>query len=310
MSKKFQVVVDTDISLGTPGAEIDDGTALMVLINSPEVTLRGVNLVYGNTSLKNVSYNAARLLTLMGREDIPLGWGASQALVEDKDYQGFWQAWQREHYGETPSRDIHNPQREALDILVENINRFAGEIILLALGPLTNLANLASLYPDLVGKVREVITMGGSFGQDKTAEFNTRNDPEAAQIVFNAGWPLRLLGLNVTRGVLFSPQDFHNLGGTPARELLKQQALPWIETVRKEGWEDLGCSLHDAAVVAALLAPQYFDFLPAEVSVEIDPAERRGITHIMPSAVGENAKVRVARTMKTEKVRQFVRERL
>ena len=310
MSKKIQVVVDTDISLGTPGAEIDDGTALMTLVNSPEVSLRGVNLVYGNTSLENVKFNASRLLSLVNREDIPLGIGASKALVDDPDYQKFWQAWQKDHYAETPHFEVQNPQKKALDLLVETISNSPGEIILLALGPLTNLANLVTVRPDLVNKVREVITMGGSFGEDKSAEFNTRNDPEAARIVFAAGWPVRLLGLDITRQILFSTQDFQSLGGTPAKEFLKGQALPWIETVRREGWETEGCSLHDAGVVAALLVPEYFEFLPAVVSVETAPAERRGITRILPASGDHNSVIRVAQSIKKGAVRDFIWNRL
>ena len=310
MSKRIQVVVDTDISLGTPGAEIDDGTALMMIINSPEISLRGVNLVFGNTSLENVRFNTSRLLSLMGCEDIPLGIGASKALVDDPLYQKFWQAWQKDHYGETPPCEVRNPQMESLDLLADNIAQYAGEIVLLALGPLTNLANLVIKRPDLIGKVQEVITMGGSFGEGKSAEFNTRNDPEAAEIVFNAGWPVRLLGLNITRHLLFSTEDFHSLSGHAARELLKNQALPWIETVRREGWETEGCSLHDAAVVAALLAPQYFDFIPAEVRVETALAERRGITNIQPAAGMQKTKILVAQSMVRDEVRRFIWNRL
>jgi inosine-uridine nucleoside N-ribohydrolase len=257
-----------------------------------------------------VKFNASRLLSLLNREDIPLGIGASGALAADPEYQKFWQAWQRDHYGITPACEIKNPQVDALELLVDSINRYPKEIVLLALGPLTNLANLVNTKPDLIEKVREVITMGGSFGEDRSAEFNTRNDPEAARIVFNAGWPVRLLGLDITRQILFSEEEFRNLKGTPARELLKNQALPWIATVRREGWETEGCSLHDAAVVAALLSPQYYDFLPARVGVELSPAERRGITHVLPVEDEGESKVLVARSIQKEKVRDFIWNRL
>jgi inosine-uridine nucleoside N-ribohydrolase len=239
------VLIDTDISLGTANAEIDDGAALIVLLNSPEIVCRGVTVVSGNVPVQLALQNAARLLAFLGRADIPMGMGASSPLIRDDEYDRQWGEWQKNHYGHTPDWPVNNPNCNAIDFIIDSIQSEPGEITILALGPLTNLALALRKTPSIRHQVREVIAMGGSFQQDnKVPEFNIRCDPEAAQIVFDASWPLRMLGLDITRRVLFSRVDFVELDGSvPALELLKSQASSWIDTVEKQGWESGGCAL-------------------------------------------------------------------
>jgi inosine-uridine nucleoside N-ribohydrolase len=196
-------------------------------------------------------------------------------LLEDPSWFVSWHA----RYGPTPPWPDQPPLPVGANLLVDLIRAHPGQMTILALGPLTNLALALRLAPDIVGKVREVVAMGGSFDSNEpTAEFNVRCDPEAAHIVFTAAWPLRLLGLDVTRQVLFSREEFRRLpGANPALRLLKTQAPGWIDVVEEQGWESGGCALHDAVAVAALLDESLFGYIEATVEVELAAPSKRGL---------------------------------
>jgi inosine-uridine nucleoside N-ribohydrolase len=250
----LQVIIDTDISLGTPGAEIDDGAALIVLLNSPEINLKGISTVHGNVPVDLAVTNSRRILSIMDREDIPVARGCAHPLVEDLDWKAWLSVWQS-RYGTTPHWSGDSEVGSAEDLLIETVLSSPGEVTLLALGPLTNLANAIKLEPRIVGATKQVVTMGGSFGKGiHEAEFNVRCDPEAAQMVFQADWSIRLYGLDITRRILFDNKDFASLPeGNEALTLLKKQARGWIATVEEQGWEKGGCALHDAIVSATLV---------------------------------------------------------
>lgn len=274
---KNLVLVDTDLSLGTPGAEIDDGAALLLLLRAPHVALCGVTTTFGNASAAEATDNVRRLLALAGRNDVVVGQGAARPLLEDVDLFAAWRAG----YGRTPAFPAPAaPLPSTANLIIDTVRAHPAQVTLLAIGPLTNLALAVRLAPDIVEQVREVIAMGGSFGAaSETAEFNVRCDPEAAEIVFSAGWPLRLLGLNITRQALFTRRQFAQLPTADAAlALLSEQAAGWIDRVEAQGWEQGGCALHDAVAVAALLAPALFEWVETAVTVQLHPAKRRGLT--------------------------------
>ena len=121
-----------------------------------------------------------------------------------------------------------------------------------ASGAMSKMKMTAGSDRDIIPLVREVVTMGGAFGESQTPEFNARCDPEAAAIVLNAGWPIRLFGLDITRRVHFSREEFAALPeNDPAVALLKRQAPGWIERIESMGWDHGGCALHDAVAASA-----------------------------------------------------------
>jgi purine nucleosidase len=272
---KRLVLVDTDVSLGTPGAEIDDGAALIALLRSTGLAVQGITTVHGNVPVELATHNLRRLLSFLGRDEIPVGLGAVLPLLEDPSWFAPWQT----RYGPTLPWPDQPPLPAGANLLVNLIRANPGQITILALGPLTNLALALRLAPDIAGKVQEVVAMGGSFdSHEPAAEFNVRCDPEAAHIVFTAAWPLRLLGLDVTRQVLFSREDFRRLpDANPALRLLKSQAPGWIDVVEEQGWESGGCALHDAVAVAALLDESLFGYVEATVEVELAEPSKRGL---------------------------------
>jgi len=268
------VFVDTDNSLGTPGAEIDDGAALIMLLRSEKIKVLGISSVNGNVSAELAAQNTSRILSHLDKTQIPIGCGVSLPLIEDPGWFLPWQAG----YGPTPPWQCNKIHPNGVNLMIDVIRSAPEQVTILAIGPLTNLALAIRLAPDIIKKVRNVIVMGGSFGEDApVAEFNIRSDPEAAQIVFNAGWPLLLLGLNITRHITFSHKDFLSLvDGNLAVNLLKSQASGWIERVEKMGWDKNQCALHDAVAVAALLERNLFSFRAMNVKVELANTEQRG----------------------------------
>jgi inosine-uridine nucleoside N-ribohydrolase len=139
----------------------------------------------------------------------------------------------------------------------------ANEITLLALGPLTNLALAVSLEPSIARNVREVIIMGGVVSlpgnSSPVAESNIYNDPEAAKIVFNAGWPLIMVGLDVTRQVIMTPEYLSQFGniGTPQTNLISK-IIPFYLNYYRQYQDIEGIYVHDSTAVAYALHPEWF----------------------------------------------------
>ena len=280
MTKKL-VYVDTDVGLGTPGAEIDDGAALIFLLRNPLIDVLGAGSVFGNVLVQDADLNLDRLLTWLDRGSIPRGLGAEKPLIEDTAWFESWQSG----YGKTTPWNTRPAPCLAANLMIDTIHTYAGQISILALGPLTNLALAIRLDPSIIPLTREVIVMGGSFNAESTApEFNVRCDPEAARIVLSAGWNVHILGLDITRRVHFSRRDFASLSdGNPAVALLRAQAPGWIDRMEEMGWDQNGCALHDAVAAAYLVDPTLFQTEQTSVEVELLDPESRGLTRFSPA---------------------------
>lgn len=275
------IIFDTDMSLGTPGAEIDDGAALIFLLRAMGKRVMAVTTTHGNTTLENALHNSRRLLAYLERSDVPLGRGAAHGLIEEKAWFADWQAG----YDATPPWPDQTPLPLAANLIIDTVLANPGQVTLIAVGPLTNLALAVRLSPDIVPLVRQVVTMGGSLADKATPEFNAHCDPEAAHVVLNAGWPLRLIGLEITSQVPFSRAAFASLpDNNPALTLLKTQADGWINRVESMGWGHNDCSLHDALAVAAVFDESLFEWQETAVSVTLHPEDQRGITRAVPQA--------------------------
>jgi inosine-uridine nucleoside N-ribohydrolase len=301
------VYVDTDISLGTPGAEIDDGAGLIFLLRKKGVHVVGAGSVFGNAPIKDASLNLERLLTWLGGDHIPQGIGAAGPLIADMHWFDNWQSG----YGETLLWEPRPAATLAANLMIDTIRSHPGEVTILSLGPMTNLALAVRLAPNIIPLAQQVIVMGGSFNiQNPTPEFNARCDPEAAQIVLNAGWNVYVLGLDVTRRIQFSRADFASLPiGHPAVELLRSQAPGWIDRVEAMGWEKDGCSLHDAVAAAYLVDQTLFESQESGVQVELTDPTLRGLTRFVPISIGQPA-VQVVTGVDVQKCRDLIWSKL
>ena len=302
MNRKL-VYVDTDVGLGTPGAEIDDGAALIFLLHNPSMDLVGAGSVFGNVSIQDADMNLDRLLTWLGREDIPRGFGAAGPLLEDTTWFEPWQSG----YGKTRSWDSRPASHLAANLIIHTIHTHPGQVSILSLGPMTNLALAIRLEPSIVPLTREVILMGGSFNvQNPAPEFNVRSDPEAAQIVLHSSWRVHVLGLDVTRRVHFSRGDFASLpDGNPAVELLRAQAPGWIDRMEEMGWDQNGCALHDAVAAAYLVDDTLFQTEATCVDVELADPNSRGLTRLSP-ITEDRSIIKVVTGLDTAKCRDLI----
>jgi inosine-uridine nucleoside N-ribohydrolase len=272
------------VGLGTPGAEIDDGAALVFLLRHPRVDVLGAGSVFGNVPLQDATLNLDRLLTWLGGDHIPIGVGAERPLMADTQWFKPWQS----AYGKTLPWNTRPAPYLAANLLIQTIRKNPRQVSVLSLGPMTNLALAVRLDPGIIPLTREVIVMGGSFNtQSPAPEFNAQCDPEAAQIVFNCGWNVHLLGLDITRRVHFSRRDFTSLkDGNPAVELLRTQAPGWIDRMEAMGWEQGGCALHDAMAVAYLVDDSIFRIQATGVAVELADPGLRGVTRFSSARTG------------------------
>jgi len=205
-----KIIIDTD-----PGT--DDALALMLALNSPELDVRAITVVPGNVTAAMGLDNALRMVSLANRCDIPVAAGAQHPLFQKLTTAEFWHGKNGLGNVELPASKCKVDPRFGPDLIIQLVHASPHEITLVPVGPLTNIALAVEKDPSIVPLVKEVILMGGSIsGGNVTAaaEFNIYNDPEAAQIVFQAGWPLTMVGLEVGDKALFTHKYLDELGQT------------------------------------------------------------------------------------------------
>ncbi|HWY55516.1 MAG TPA: nucleoside hydrolase [Terriglobales bacterium] len=205
-----KIIIDTD-----PGT--DDALALMLALNSPELDVRAITVVPGNVTAAMGLDNALRMVSLANRCDIPVAAGAQHPLFQKLITAEFWHGKNGLANIELPASKCKVDPRFGPDLIIQLIHASPHEITLVPVGPLTNIALAVEKDPSIVPLVKEVILMGGSIsGGNVTAaaEANIYNDPEAAQIVFQAGWPLTMVGLEIGDKALFTHKYLDELGQT------------------------------------------------------------------------------------------------
>ena len=205
-----KIIFDTD-----PGS--DDALALMLALNSPELDVRAITVVPGNVTASQGLENALRMVSLANRCDIPVAAGAQHPLFQKLITAEFWHGKNGLANVELPASKCKVNPHFGPDLIIEMVHAAPHEITLVPVGPLTNIALAVLKDPSIVPLVKEVIIMGGAItggNVNAAAEANIYNDPEAAQIVFQAGWPLTMVGLDVGDKTLFSQKYLDQLGQT------------------------------------------------------------------------------------------------
>ncbi len=273
MTAVRRVLLDTDLAMGAPGSDIDDGFALALAIAEPAIELQLVTTVGGNTDVDTATALSAQLLERLGRPDIPVVRGAGGPLRGGGRQQG------------VPPR----PRAHAAVEIAERVLAAPGELTLVAIGPLTNVALALLLAPDVAGAVREIVIMGGAYLRHTgiaamVGEFNVWCDPEAAAVVFASGAPLRCVGMDVTTRVRLTDDDAARLadGGRPfgafAGAATREWIAHWDRTNPGATDQHGSCALHDPLAVAAVTRPELLTWRPAHVAVETAGRHTRGIT--------------------------------
>jgi purine nucleosidase len=273
-----RVVLDTDLAMGAPGSDIDDGFALALAVAEPSLELELVTTTHGNTDVVTATRLSRELLVLLGRPDVPVVRGAGGPLDP---------RLRRDDRDAAPPPDPAGAGHAASE-LVARILAAPGEVTLVAVGPLTNVALALLLEPRLAEAVREIVVMGGVYLETTNVasmpgEFNFWSDPDAAEVVLRSGAPLRLVGLDVTRRVRLSRADASRLASEDAAfaRLAGEATDAWItyqeRTKPGEELEHGSCALHDPLAVAAVSHPELVTWQDAHVAVETVGRVTRGV---------------------------------
>ena len=252
------VLIDTD-----PG--MDDALAIALAHNSPELRIVALTAVTGNLPSDRTAANALKVLDLLGAPELPVAQGALVPLGGDYPSDPFSHGSDGLAEAALPTSARSLDPRGAAQLIVDTVNAHAGDIAICALGPLTNVAAALALDPSLPEKVSQLTIIGGSFGatpyawsqatgDNPVSEWNVFVDPEAAHIVFNAGFRMLAVGLDVAThpGINFRPADLERLRASTKPEA--QFAVRVVEFVQGRGYQSY-CSLIDSAAVASLIDP-------------------------------------------------------
>src|SRR5438270_6588031 len=271
-SKK--IIFDTD-----PGT--DDAMALMLALHSPELDVRAITVVPGNVTAAQGLDNALRMMSLAGRCDIPVAAGAPHPLFQKLITAEFWHGKNGLANIELPPSKCKVDPRFGPDLIIQMVHASPHEITLVPVGPLTNIALAVEKDPSIVPLVKEVILMGGSISGgnvNAAAEANIYNDPEAAQIVFQAGWPLTMVGLDVGDKTLLSQKYLDQLGQThgPVNDFIYSVAKFLINRSAQFGWP--GTPMYDPLAVGVAIDATLVKSPEMHVDVEIRGEFTRGET--------------------------------
>ena len=262
------VIIDCD-----PGQ--DDAVALLMALASPNnLKVLGVTCVAGNVPLDLTQHNARRICELAGQPELPVFAGCPRPmLLPLRTAEAIHGKTGLDGSG-LPEPSIALQDRHAVDFIIDTcLSAGDGEITICMLGPMTNLAVAFVKAPQIVGKIREIVFMGGAAlgpgNRTPVAEFNIMTDPHAAKVVLEAGSPLVMFGLDVTHRVITTPARLDTITqiGSPVSEAVTGM-LTFYDKNDPERYGEQGGPLHDPCVIAWLLQPNLFRGKRVHLTVE------------------------------------------
>jgi purine nucleosidase len=269
-----KIILDCD-----PGH--DDAMAILLAHGNPEIELLAITTVAGNQTLDKTSLNARRVCTVAGIH-VPVAAGCDRPLTRELKTAGYIHGESGLDGPAFGEPTVPLDPRHAVDLIIELLMTSRGDITLVPTGPLTNIAMAVRKEPRIVPKVQEVILMGGAYTRGNTtpaAEFNIYVDPEAAAIVFTAGWPLTMVGLDLTHQALATPAVLQRLGalGTPVANIAVQLMEFFRETYRRNAGFD-SPPVHDPCAVALVIDAHVMQCVDALVTIETRGEFTSGMT--------------------------------
>ena len=231
------IILDTDI-----GGDIDDTFALALVLHSPELDLRAVTTVSGDTQAR--ARLAAKMLSVAGRPNVPVAAGTPGAHMDAPQTE-----W---------ANGFSSPalvSKDAVELMQSVLDRGRGRVMIVAVGPLTNVAALLQQHPEEKQKIRQIVLMGGSIkrgyypNSGPTPEYNIAADAAASKVVFSSGLPILMAPLDVTARLQLEQPNLDRLFAlhTPTTDALQSLYKLWAQPVP---------TLHDPMAVSLLLAPQ------------------------------------------------------
>jgi len=292
-TRPHRIIIDCD-----PGH--DDMAAILLAAWHPAIAIEAITTVCGNASLDHTTDNALRIVDAFGL-DVPVYRGAVQPLLHRYEFPAEFHGpsgLDSAGAGLPPARSAAAPGH-AVEAIIERVEAAPGEISLVVIGPMTNIALVLALRPDLAPKIRQVVFMGGSAGEGNVtpaAEFNIWADAEAARMVFRSGVRLVMFGLNVTHQTLLRRSDVAAI----------REAHPGVGAVadimdfycgtyyRFAGADKPGAPLHDPCAVAWLIDPTLFELVerPGEVLVAADGGYGQTLIDMRPQDPAHDTRIR------------------
>ena len=265
---KQPIIIDTD-----PG--IDDAAAISFALNHPEFDLKMISTVNGNVGIEKTTANALKIKRFFN-SDVPVHRGASQpllsAIVDASEVHGE-SGMEGYTFPEINESDLDSTH--AVEAMRDILLKSETPITLIPIGPLTNIALLLMTYPEVKAYIKEIVLMGGSASRGNVtplAEFNIYCDPEAAQIVFNSGLPITMIGLDVARSSSLTHETINELKSINETGKMLHQLF---KHYRGDDFEK-GINVYDAYTLLYLLHPEHFVVREADVQIETDGKLTKG----------------------------------
>lgn len=268
------IIIDTD-----PG--IDDAQAIAFALAHPQIKLLGLTTVFGNATIDITTNNALLLLEMFGHPDLPVAQGANKPLVQPRlpspDFVHGADGLGNLNLAKSTRHPVHET---AAEFIVREVNAQVGDVTLVAIGPLTNIAKALELDPQLADKTKELVIMGGTVDEpgnmSPVAEANFLGDPHAADRVLAENWPAAIIGLDVTHQIVLRDQDFTELKNKANKigQFLWESSRFYIDFYdhnRSLGDQDIrSCAMHDASTLVYLVERDAFKFLSGSARVAED----------------------------------------
>ncbi|MDN6795308.1 MAG: nucleoside hydrolase [Propionibacterium sp.] len=311
MGTAVKVIIDCDPGNGVPGANVDDAIALTVALRAPEIDVRAVWTVFGNTTAQQGREAASRLFgqlragtpTLRQGCDTPLS-GAREQWRDRLDAPGR-EPLVRQLWGAARGVSTRDASRapDPLHPLVSDLRDAGAGVTLACLGPLTNIAQLVRSEPSALEGVDRICLMGGALKGEDLVDTNFAVDPDAADVVLRCGIPLTVVPLDVTRTTCLTVPEWNRMRTTAVRASMSVAGEvagwlePWLEYSRRTRPVD-GMWLHDLVVVAMLLDPSVVQTQTTRVNLLRSPAgklalDEAGVTVDLVQAVDNEALLRI-----------------
>ena len=288
-----RIIIDTD-----PG--IDDSLAILLALASPEVRLEGLTVVHGNSSMEQGTINALSILELAGASRIPVAQGCELPLVQPSLLAPETHGNTGLGYANLSAPGSRPIVQDGCDFLIERIMSNPGEITVVTIGPLTNVALAIRKEPRIVQAVKELFIMGGAIRHEGNttplAEFNTYVDPHAAHIVFHSGMPITLTPLDVTYDCILLSDDVARIKevGSDIPAFIEDATRFYME-FHDEYQGIQGCVINDPLTLALTFAPELCDYEELYVDIDLSSGVSMGKTFAdFYEMTGKPANMRVA----------------
>lgn len=284
----MRLIIDTDPGNGIAGADVDDALAIALALRSPEIEVLAVTIVAGNVPVDLGVRGALEVVEAAGATHIPVYRGAARPLVEDpRPWRALLdtrrddpQAQRRWEHVARPAITRTADPGSAAQVLVDQVDAHPGEITVLAIGPLTNLATAMLIDPSWPDKVARIVWMGGAFElPDVLQELNAAYDPEATHMVMTSSAPMLVVPLDVTLKTRLRLDEVAQLEAAPSplARYLGAMVRPWVAWLGERFGRD-GCPLHDPLALAALLDARVLGTRSRSADIELHGRLTRGRT--------------------------------